>query len=409
MPVNAAEWSIGMLKDRNQQEIQQKLQAEMVKNNLDALVLSSPEAIFYATGYASSFLYTSWNIGTTLAIVLADGPCEVVMVEFERPTFLRETNHQMKCNTYPNYIFIDDDEADQGEKSAQPDLNTSLRIAAEIIHAKKSNPRVGMELDTLPHSRFEYAFQVFGKENLVNCLEVLRRVRAIKTDWEIDVLRRAAIGAERAMLECAHYIEPGWSEADIWNAFRDACYRQYPDVNNIGFVPSFGNNYAPMFIPNPDVIVKEGDIICLDNGPVIDNYNSDLCRTFVLGKARPEQEEIYRILKKGHDREMELIGPGVKMSDVFHEVMDTIYKAGMTPKYKRGHLGHSVGCNKYIEEYPIISAESNDVFEVGMVLCIETPYYSSKLGGFNLEDEIVITENGYERWTHVNENLYWGR
>jgi len=85
-----------------------------------------------------------------------------------------------------------------------------------------------------------------------------------------------------------------------------------------------------------------------------------------------------------------------------------VWKAGYT-SYQRGHLGHSMGCSLSTEEYPFIAAANPGVFEPGMVFCLETPYYSRKLGGFNIEDEILITENGIERWTYANEDLFWGR
>ena len=46
------------------------------------------------------------------------------------------------------------------------------------------------------------------------------------------------------------------------------------------------------------------------------------------------------------------------------------------------------------------------VFEPGMVFCFETPYYSSKYGCYNLEDTLVITENGHELFTHTNRTLF---
>ena len=100
--------------------------------------------------------------------------------------------------------------------------------------------------------------------------------------------------------------------------------------------------------------MENGDIIRLDPGPSIHKYNADICRSFVVGDARPGQDELFSILKKGHDLEMKLIGPGVRMCDVFNKVMAHMHARGLE-NYVRGHFGHSVGCMKFVEEYPFIS------------------------------------------------------
>jgi len=396
-----------MLKNRDQKLVQKKLQDEMAKCGIDALILTSPDAIYYSTGYASSFLYSTYQTGYCMALVPSSGPCEVIMMEMERQTAQAQLK-DVVIHTYPTWIYIDDEGVDAGEKPAQPDLNVPFNALVEIVLSRNPNAKVGMDLQFLPHTNYAHAAKVLG-DKLVDATECLRRVRAIKTPWEIDLLRRAAKSAERAMLETAGYIQAGWTERMIFNAFREACYRQDPDVDGWCLIPSIGKTYSSMEIPTDEYKLEAGDIVRLDVGPSIHKYNSDLCRTFAIGDPNPEATELYKKLKSGHDFEMSLIGPGVKMGEVFDRVMEFQRKNNGMTKYNRGHFGHSVGCQKFTEEYPFIATGNDQVFEPGMVFCIEMPYYSGKLGGFNLEDEILITENGIERFTYVNEDLLWGR
>ena len=113
----------------------------------------------------------------------------------------------------------------------------------------------------------------------------------------------------------------------------------------------------------------------------------------------------YEALYAGFTRGLELIGPGVKIADVSHEVQETICAKGF-PTYRRGHFGHSIGAGPG-EQYPILSASCKEVFEPGMVICLETPYYGTKSNSYNIEDTLLITDNGYERFTHANSTLYW--
>jgi Xaa-Pro dipeptidase len=395
-----------MLSQRNQKQIQAKLQAQMAKEGYDALILSSPDAIFYSTGYASSFLFATQIAGYCWALIPAEGPCEVILMEMERQTAVAQLK-DVVIRTFPTWIYIDDEGMDKGEKPAQPDLDRPFDIFADVVRRKYPNAKVGMEIDSLAYPRCAHAMQVFGA-NLSDCTPLLRKVRATKTPWEIEVLRRAAKSCERAMFETAGYVRAGWTQAQVFRAFREAAFRQDPEIDACSIIPSIGKRYSTMELPLEDVVLESGDIVRLDPGPSINKYNSDLSRTFVLGDPRPGQVELFEILKKGNKRAMQLIGPGVRMCDVFNEVLKTMRGCGLND-YIRGHFGHSVGCMKFVEEYPFISPNNTAVFEPGMVFCVETPYYSGKLGGFNIEDEILITENGYERWTVANEDLYWGR
>ena len=62
--------------------------------------------------------------------------------------------------------------------------------------------------------------------------------------------------------------------------------------------------------------------------------------------------------------------------------------------YGRGHFGHGVGASIWSEEWPFISAESAAVLEPNMVLAFETPWYIDGLGGFIIEDQVLITDTG---------------
>ncbi len=66
------------------------------------------------------------------------------------------------------------------------------------------------------------------------------------------------------------------------------------------------------------------------------------------------------------------------------------------PNYSRGHFGHSIGLDSFVEEPPFISAEEHTELQPGMVLCLEVPYYAESLGSFQLEDMLVITQDGCE-------------
>ncbi|MEY8336888.1 Xaa-Pro peptidase family protein [Lachnospiraceae bacterium 62-35] len=393
-----------MLENRSQQAVQERLQSCMEKAGLDAMIINSPEGIFYCTGFASQFLYLSNQIGLTAAIVPKEGKVTLICNEFEKQA-AESSCRDINIISYPVWIYIEDYAKDEEEeKPAQPDLNLTFRMAAEVVLDKYKNPKVGVQSEVISHTKWDYLKEAFAEGELVNCSDTLMEARMIKTPWEIDVLRKAAEISEVAMYQTARECVPGMTEADIMMLFKNNCQNQSPDVMCALQAHTIGADFAPAVVPRHNRI-RLGDIVRLDGGPMYCGYGADLARTFAVGgKTEKRREEIYASLWKGVECAVRMLGPGVKMSDVFREVQNTI-KADI-PGYKRGHHGHSIGCNRFTEEAPFISGTEDKVFQPGMVFCLEMPYYSSKNHSYNIEDTFLITENGCEFFTHPNDTLY---
>ena len=83
------------------------------------------------------------------------------------------------------------------------------------------------------------------------------------------------------------------------------------------------------------------------------------------------------------------------MKEIFELALSTARRWGLD-WYSRGHMGHTIGPGPRGEQPPFISAAEEGVFEPNMVICLEAPLYVGGLGGFQIEEKILITENGYE-------------
>lgn len=393
-----------MLEKRNQLAVQERLQSCMAKTGLDAMIITSPEAIFYSTGFASQFLYLSNQIGLTAAIVPKEGKITLICNEFEKQA-ADSSCKDIEIISYPVWIYIEDYAKEEEEdKPAQPDLFRTFRMAAEVVLDQYKAPKVGVESEVISHSKWDYLKEVFADGELTDCSSTLVESRMIKTPWEIDVLRTAAEISEVAMYKTAKECVPGMTEADIMMLFKNNCQNQSPDVMCALQAHTIGADFAPAVVPRHNRI-QLGDIVRLDGGPMYCGYGADLARTFAVGNHTDKhREEIYASLWKGVECARRMLGPGVRMCDVFQEIQNTI-KADIRG-YKRGHHGHSIGCNRFTEEAPFIAGDENRIFEPGMVFCLEMPYYSSKNHSYNIEDTFLITEDGCEFFTHPNETLY---
>lgn len=149
--------------------------------------------------------------------------------------------------------------------------------------------------------------------------------------------------------------------------------------------------------------MQRGDIVKLDCGACVDGYSSDGCRHACLGAPTLEQRIVYNALVAGFGKGLSLIGPGRTMRDVYEAAISVVRDTGL-PNYSRGHFGHSIGLDDQTEEPPFIGP-SDAVLEPGMVVYLELPYYPSDLGGFNIEDMLLITDDGHEVMTRCDRDF----
>lgn len=391
---------------RNQREFQEKLQAQMEKEGFDALLLTKPESIYYAAGVASSFMYLGCAVGTVMAVVPRAGSAVIVTTEFET-SLTRLENPDIEIVAYPIFVYVADFDTPGRVKEVQPDTNRTFKMAADVIRDKVGTvKKLGVERAALPYDKMLGLQEVFGADTLADCGGLLIESAATKTAWEIEVLRENAQASHRAMHYVAQNTAPGMTEQDITCLFNQGMLREGKAFYKPFNAHVIGSQFSPFVYPHENVAVQAGDTIRLDGGLISRAYNADIARTYAVGgTVNDERRKIWDILHETSELLFEKIGPGVRMCDLFHFAQDHVQK--VIPGYNRGHFGHSIGCNLFCEEYPMISPAETRVFEPGMVFCVEVPYYSSFNNSYNIEDTVLITESGIERFTRSNEDIFW--
>ena len=118
---------------RNQEEFQNKLQAAMEEQGLDSLILTTPQNVYYATGYLSPFMYNGSNpAGTDIAVVNRTGKVHLVVGQFSQGGAEEQTKGTVEIIGYPTWIFIEDYiNPNEKKKDVQPDAYKTYRLAAD--------------------------------------------------------------------------------------------------------------------------------------------------------------------------------------------------------------------------------------------------------------------------------------
>ena len=151
-----------------------------------------------------------------------------------------------------------------------------------------------------------------------------------------------------------------------------------------------------------DYIGRRGEIIRSDSSVRYRMYWSDTGRTRVIGEVCAQHHGTYEALLAGQLALLNAVRPGLRVGDLFELGIQTVREAGIA-SYDRHHVGHAIGLEMY--EPPILSKDSDERLEAGMVINIELPYYELGYVGLRVEDTVVVTDNGCELLTAADRSI----
>lgn len=140
-----------------------------------------------------------------------------------------------------------------------------------------------------------------------------------------------------------------------------------------------------------------------DFGCELGGYQADTGRTVIVGAPTDAMERHFRAIHKGWEAVVEMIRPGVRACDVFAAGVKAVQQAGI-PHYRRQHVGHAIGLETYDDL--ILGPDDRQALAVGMVLCVETPYYQLGFGGFQIEDTVALTQHGVDFLTKLDRIIF---
>jgi len=142
-----------------------------------------------------------------------------------------------------------------------------------------------------------------------------------------------------------------------------------------------------------DKVIENGDVVMLDLQVKYENQWSDLTRVYFMGGISEEQKEAYETLKKALIEGEKLLYPCMKASEIYKKVREAVN----SPFSFDHHAGHRVGDYDEIVVEPRFVAECDDELKEGMVVTLEPGIYFPNKFGIRLENNYLITKNGFER------------
>jgi Xaa-Pro aminopeptidase len=224
---------------------------------------------------------------------------------------------------------------------------------------------------------------------LVPGYQLLRKIRAVKTEEELRRLEAVLRVNEGAIGAAMAVAKPGATEQDLIEAFEGyvVAHGAKPLFTQIAFGPRGGQGY----VMRRDAPLHVGEVIRFDVGCMLDGYTTDIARNFSVGEPDERCLRYFDATVAGIDAAAAAMQPGATAADVFHAAVAAVRANGI-PQFARTHVGHGIGLEVY--DIPLLAPSDTTPIEPGMVFQVETPYYELGWAGIQPEDTIVATDGG---------------
>lgn len=223
--------------------------------------------------------------------------------------------------------------------------------------------------------------------------QTLLNIRAIKSQDEIEAMRKACQISEEALRKTIAWVQPGMTEAAI-------ATRLGEELVSAG---SAGNSFAPLVLIGERSALPHGnsgerrlgqdELLLIDYGGTYHDYPADITRTFCLGDPGDELRKIYDIVLRANEAAIKAAGPGVPCGDVDKAAREVIMQAGYG-EYFIHRTGHGLGLD--VHELPQMAAGNSAPLRPGMVFTVEPGIYIPGVGGVRIEDNVAVTETGVD-------------
>lgn len=346
----------------------EQLKTKMLKENLDALLITDMKNIYYLTGFS--------------------GTAGTVFLTKTRNIFMTDSRYsEMAHELISGFEIIE--------------TRNPLSLLTGLSATDKAK-NIAFE-DTIDYAFFKNLQNSVGEIELFATTNYLLELRQVKDESEIKSIRTACQIADEAFRASLKFIEPGRTEIEIAN-FLDFKMREL-GASGISFdtiVASGKRSSLPHGVATHKMI-EFGDAVTMDFGCYFEHYASDMTRTIFVGNVDDKMAEIYHTVRRANEALINEVQAGMAYADYDRVPREVIEQAGYGEYFTHG-IGHGLGLD--VHEIPYFSQLMTEpVLQKNMIVTDEPGIYLPKFGGVRIEDDLLITENGCEVLTNAPKEL----
>jgi Xaa-Pro dipeptidase len=355
----------------------------MSENSLDAIVLMAGTSLQYFAGIRW------WGGERTFALVLpAKGNAFYVCPAFEEGR-AREQIKNAPEGEHPDVRIWQEDESPY------------QRLAQGFEERGIATGKIGLE-ETI---RFVFAdgiAKAAPQATVVSATPVTAGCRMIKSSQEIALMRLASEITLAAYEATYRALKDGMTQSEV----EDLVQKAHAQLGFSGGADVQVGEFSAF--PHGSVtpqVVHQGTIVLMDGGCTVEGYQSDITRTFVLGKASDKMKNVFEIVHRAQSAALARARSGAECGSVDAAARKVVTDAGYGPDYKyfTHRLGHGLGMDGH--EWPYLVRGNPRKLLANITTSNEPGIYIRGEFGIRLEDDMHITENGAELFTPQSPSL----
>jgi len=366
-----------------------RVRQEMKRYGVDAVILSDPINIRYATGSRNMQVFCQRNAPSRYLLLTAD---RSILFEFTGCLHLGigyETIDEVRPSKTASFVAAGPEIAAR-EKAWATEMND---LICELVG---TGATVGLE-------RLNAGTAIALKEcglNIVDAQQPVEMARAVKSSEEMKCINASLRATENGVAKLRAAIRPGMTENELWSVLHQSVIAQNADYCETRLLNA-GERSNPWFQETSSNVIGENELIALDTDVVgCHGYYSDFSRTFHSGPSKPTdtQRELYKVAHEQVLSNMGILHAGMSFRDYAERAWDIPQKFYQNRYYLSAH-----GCGM-TGEYPYLyhkgdfpDAGYDGEIVAGMTLCVES--YIGEAGGkegVKLEQQVLVTDTGIE-------------
>lgn len=379
------------------------MQALLAQHEVDAAIIRQNADLYYFTG----------TVQDAHLIIPASG----------QPVFLVRREVQRAESDSPIRPIL----AMHSMKELPPALFDACQVS--------SPSRIGMELDVLPaNSFFFYDEHLFPKQQIVDISELVRQLRMVKSAWEIDMMRQAAVISKAVAEAVPQFLREGITELEL-SAELEAVARKTghlglirlrsfnmdmyfghilsgpeASISSYADSPTGGAGLSPAFGQGASLRqIGANEVVSVDTMVNYNGYLNDQTRNYCIGSPPSRLQEAYRFVTEVHARFGKLARPGAVAGELYDQILEWAAQAGWSDYFmgegdtRVSFVGHGLGLE--VDEFPFIAKRQQTILQAGMTFAFEPKVIISELGIAGLENTYLVTTDGLESLNTASEEL----
>lgn len=278
-------------------------------------------------------------------------------------------------------------------------------------------------IDWVKAYRSKTRLGIKGPTTLCDPAEILHEMRLIKSEDELEIMRRSAMIAAAAHCEAMKAVKPGMFEYELQAILDYTFRRRGASGPSYSSIVGGGVNACILHYVENNAPLQDGDMVLIDAGADLGYYASDITRSFpVNGCFTPAQKALYEVVLEANKEAIAMIKPGVRYQEmhekavqiltkglvrlgILHGEVDELIASEAYKPFFMHKTGHWLGLDVHDVGQYKVNGEWRPL-EPGMVLTIEPGLYvaAESAGvpseywniGIRIEDDVVVTATGHE-------------